>query len=154
MRHQAGSTFGAGGAAVAAISLAALLCLAGCGQTGSRVDAGLPEYPIDLRQATVLDIQVVRHDTTITLTNTTARSIGKARMWVNGWYSLEIDGLAVGQTRTLDLYDFKDPYGTEFRAGGFFATQRPDRLVLAQLEPLGVEPRELLGLVVVGRSDD
>ena len=139
-------------AAIAAMAAAAFV-VAGC-KTGSRVDAGLPEYPGNLRQSVVLNVQVVRDDTNITMTNTTARSIGKARMWVNGWYSYDIDGFGVGQTLTLNLYDFKDPYGTAFRAGGFFATERPDRLVLAQLEPLEIEPRELLGLVVVGRSEE
>lgn len=139
-------------AAVAGM-MAAAVVLGGC-TSGSRVDAGLPEYPIELRQTKVLDVQVVRDDTHITMTNTTARSIGKARMWVNGWYSHDIEGFGVGESLTLSLFDFKDAYGTPFRAGGFFATERPDRLVLAQLEPLDVEPRELLGLVVVGRGDE
>jgi hypothetical protein len=147
------STLHAGRTLAAAALLACLGTLAAC-RSGSRVDAGLPTYPVDLRQSVVLDIQVVRDDTHITLTNTTARSIGKSLMWINGWYSREIDGLGVGQTLRLNLYDFKDPFGTQFSAGGFFATQRPDRVVLAQLEPLNVEPRELLGLVVVGRSED
>jgi hypothetical protein len=137
-----------------ACGIAGAIALGGCTQTGSRVDAGLPEYPAELRQTTVLNIQVVRDDTDITMTNTTARAVGKARLWVNKWFSREIEGLAVGETVTLNLYDFRDPYGTQFRAGGFFATERPDRLVLAQLEPLEVEPRELLGLVVVGRSEE
>jgi hypothetical protein len=127
--------------------------LAGC-KSGSRVDAGFPEYPTDVRQTAVLNIQVVRDDTKITFTNTTARSIGRSRMWINGWYSHEIEGLRVGETLTLDLYDFRDTYSTQFRGGGFFATERPERVVLAQIEPLDVEPRELLGLVVVGRSEE
>ena len=141
-------------AAAAALAAACALGPVGCRESGSRIDAGGPLYPIELRQATVLDIQVVRDDTRITMTNTTARAIGKSRMWINGWYSREIEGLGVGESLTLDLYDFRDPYGTQFRAGGFFATERPDRVVLAQIEPLDVEPRELIGLVVVGRSEE
>jgi len=143
-------------AALAATVTVAVMGVGGLGgcRTGSRVDAGLPEYPNQVRQATVLDVQVVRDDTHITMTNTTARSIGRARMWVNGWFSHDIEGFGVGQTLTLNLYDFKDPYGTTFRAGGFFATERPENLVRAQIEPLDVEPRELLGLIVVGRTED
>ena len=137
----------------AVMAAGAVTLLAGC-RTGSRVEAGLPMYPDDAVQTSVMDVQVVRDDTHITMTNTTARSIGRARMWVNGWYSREIDGFGVGETLRLNLYDFKDAYGTPFKAGGFFATERPEKLVLAQIEPLDVEPRELLGLIVVGRSDE
>ena len=137
----------------AVMAAGAVTLLAGC-RTGSRVEAGLPMYRDDAVQTSVMDVQVVRDDTHITMTNTTARSIGRARMWVNGWYSREIDGFGVGETLRLNLYDFKDAYGTPFKAGGFFATERPEKLVLAQIEPLDVEPRELLGLIVVGRSDE
>lgn len=157
MRHEAENSkrwvSAAALAATVAVGLMGMGWLGGC-QTGSRVDAGLPEYPNQVRQSAVLDVQVVRNDTHITMTNTTARSIGKARIWVNGWFSHDIDGFGVGQTMELNLYDFKDPYGTAFRAGGFFATERPESLVRAQIEPLDVEPRELLGLIVVGRSED
>lgn len=154
MRHQQTNRTIARAAAAAVFAAIGARGLTGCAESGSRIDAALPTYPVELRQSTVLDIQVVRDDTHITMSNTTARAIGKARMWINGWYSREIDGLGVGQSLTLNLYDFRDPYGTQFRAGGFFATQRPDRVVLAQLEPLEVEPRELIGLVVVGRSEE
>ncbi len=137
----------------AVMAAGAVTLLAGC-RTGCRVEAGLPMYRDDAVQTSVMDVQVVRDDTHITMTNTTARSIGRARMWVNGWYSREIDGFGVGETLRLNLYDFKDAYGTPFKAGGFFATERPEKLVLAQIEPLDVEPRELLGLIVVGRSDE
>lgn len=127
--------------------------VSGC-RSGSDVETAGPVYPDAVLQSRVLDVQVVRDDTVITLTNTTARGFGPSRLWVNGWYSLEIEGFAVGQTLTLSLHDFKDRYGTTFRAGGFWATRRPERLVLAQIEPLGVEPRELIGLVVVGRGEE
>lgn len=140
--------------AAAVLLAVSMLTMPACTQTGSRVDADLPIYPAQLSQTVVLDIQVVRDDTKITFTNTTARSIGKSRMWINGWFSHDIKGLGVGETMTLELYDFRDTYGTQFRGGGFFASDRPERVVLAQIEPLDVESGELLGLVVVGRSDE
>lgn len=132
---------------------AAALGTAGC-HSGSDVETAGPVYPDAVLQSRVLDVQVVRDDTVITMTNTTARGFGPSRLWVNGWYSLEIEGFAVGQTLKLSLHDFQDRYGTAFRAGGFWATRRPERLVLAQIEPLDAEPRELIGLVVVGRGEE
>ncbi len=139
---------------IGAVACAAVVVVAGGCKTGSDVDAGRPAYPTEIRQEVVLDVQVVRNDTEITMTNTTARSIGRSLLWVNGWYSREIEGFGVGQTLTLNLYEFKDQYGTPFRGGGFFATERPERVVLAQVEPLEGDSKELIGLVVVGRSED
>jgi hypothetical protein len=104
-----------------------------------------PEYPADAKQARVLDIQVTRAETQITFTNTTARAIPPCRMWINRWWSVEFPGMAVGETRTLDLRDFKDRFGEPFRGGGFFATEAPDQLVHAQFQIEG----ELVGLVVI-----
>ena len=47
-----------------------------------------------------------------------------------------IDGLAVGQTLRLPLGTFRNEFSEAFRGGGFFAPERPERLVLAELEPL------------------
>jgi hypothetical protein len=69
-------------------------------------------------------------------------------MWVNQWFSRPFPGLAVGQTIEIPLAEFKDKYGETFRAGGFFAVNRPTRVVLAQLEL----ENEMLGLVVVGEQ--
>lgn len=150
MRHTARGT---GRGIAVLIAAAAVASSAGC-RSGSDVEASGAVYPENVPQTRVLDVQVVRDETMITLTNTTARGFGRSRLWVNGWYSLEIDGFAVGQTLNLSLHDFKDRYGTPFRAGGFWATRKPERLVLAQIEPLDAQPRELIGLVVVGRGDD
>ena len=115
-------------------------CTSGPGDHGSH-----PLYPTHLAQAETLDIQVTRDATRITLTNTTARSFGASRLWLNGAYGRDLEPLEIGETVTLDLSEFVDENGEPFKAGGFFAAERPDTLVLAQLE---VEGR-LLGLVVV-----
>ncbi|MBY0261984.1 MAG: hypothetical protein K2Q20_06550 [Phycisphaerales bacterium] len=109
-----------------------------------------PDYPVAKAQGQTLDIQVVRGETALTLTNTTARSFGRSRLWVNRWYSREIEALEVGQSLELDLDSFRDIYGEAFRAGGFFATRKPDRVELVQLETADT----MLGLVAVGRVEE
>ena len=109
-----------------------------------------PARPGVERQTGVLDIQVFRDETVIRMTNTTARPLAAGRMWVNDWYSRPFPGLAVGESLELPLSEFRDQNGDAFRAGGFFAADRPDRVVLAQIETDG----QLLGLVVVGERTD
>ncbi len=136
-------------AAVALVSL-------GCQRESAIVDG--PHYPEKPQRAGVVDVQVTRDGSTISLTNTTANTLGPGRLWVNSWYSIGFPALAIGQTRTLDLYDFQDRYGTAFRGGGFFASERSDRVALVELEsPIaesagesgGSGQAQMLGMVVV-----
>jgi hypothetical protein len=131
------------------VAVAAAAAGGGCAALGvgeGEVVEG-PAFPDAAEQAGVLDIHVLRDGTTITFTNTTARAFGPARVWVNRWYGLAIDGLAVGQTVTLELSTFTDRYGQAFRAGGFFATEAAEPVVQVQVQE---EAGPLLGLVVVG----
>ena len=135
------------------ILLALLTCLlTGCMGT-SEIKEG-PVYPPSVKRGTTLDIQVVRSGTRIELTNTTARTFGKSKLWVNGRFARDIDGLAVGQTLNLSLKDFTNEFGYPYRAGGFFATQKSDRLVLAEIQPLDATPPEMIGLIVVGGGEE
>jgi hypothetical protein len=102
-------------------------------------------YPAALEKGPSLDIQVVRGETTLSMTNTTARVFGPCTLWVNAYYSKPLDGLAVGQTVKMGLSELRNEHGEAFRGGGFFATHKPERMVLAQLEHDGT----LYGLVVV-----
>ncbi len=139
-------------AACLAIALAsASLMLSGCASE-QRLDG--PTYPIQT-QGRTLDVQVRRDVTEITMINTTSSPIPPGRMWINAWFSREFPGLGVGDRLTLDLYDFKDRYNVAFNGGGFFATQRPDRVMQAQVHANGSaeSPGELIGLVVV-RGDE
>lgn len=127
----------------------------GCGLTGcnvggqSKVNANLPTYPA-VEQREVLDIHAIRDGTRVSLTNSTTSAFGPSRLWINRWFSREIDGLAIGQQLDLSLSDFKDQYGEEFRAGGFFATRKPDRLVLMQIENEGA----MYGVVTAVSGDN
>ncbi len=123
-----------------------LLALAGCAGGSGTIGEG-PIYP-DIAQSQVLDVQAFRDETDLTLINTSERAFGPSRMWVNHRYSRDIPGLAVGEKITLNLYDFKDRYAEDFRAGGFFATQRPDRVALLQIQ----EGDAIYGLVITGET--
>ncbi|MBL8990248.1 MAG: hypothetical protein JNJ48_01570 [Phycisphaerae bacterium] len=128
-------------AAALALAAACAACC-GCSQNAAIIEG--PQYP-ETRQSATLDVHVLRDETRISLTNTTANAIPACRMWLNQWYSRDFPGLGVGQTVTIDLSEYKDQYGRAFRAGGFFATERAEWLVQAQLEIDG----RVIGLVVV-----
>ncbi len=127
-------------------------CCAGCGvlQLG-RLPASDP-YPAALEKGPTLDVQVAvdREQVSVTLTNTTARSFEDTTIWLNAWYAFDMRPLAIGETRRIRISRFRDKFGDRMPAGGFFATQRPKPIVLAELESDGV----MYGLIVVrGESD-
>ena len=69
------------------------------------------------------------------MTNTTSGDLPAGRMWLNKWFSREMPGgLAIAQSVSFDLGEFVDEFGEGFRGGGFFASDDPDDLVLAQYE--------------------
>ena len=130
---------------------AAACLLGGCAlfRVGSfsPIDAAYARpLPADLSQEETLDIQVFRNGTRLVLTNSTARSFENATLWVNRRFSLPIERFEIGQTLDLPLRSFVDEYGVPFRAGGFFATEPPDPVVLVQLESEG----GMYGLIVTG----
>ncbi len=134
-------------AALATLAAPAMLMLAACAG-GERDIVNGPVYPTS-PQSSVVDIQVLRNGTTATFTNTTAQTFTDARLWANQWYSLPLASLKPGETITVDLAGFKDRYGNTFRAGGFWAVDNPEKLVLMQIE----QGDKLTGLVVVGQSE-
>jgi hypothetical protein len=123
------------------------LLLGGCGGPEKIVEG--TQYPRDSKRGPTLDIQVIRHVTEIEMTNTSGRSFGPTRIWLNGRFSQQISGLAVGQTLSLRLDDFKDQFGEAFKGGGFFAIERSEGLALAEIEADG----QVLGLIVIGGSE-
>lgn len=123
--------------------------LAGCGGP-SKVDYARP-YPVEKPQNATVDIQAQRFETEIRLTNTTAANLGPGTVWVNQQWAHPIDGLKIGESVTLSLTDFANEFNERFRAGGFFATERPDTVMQVQFEADGAS--EMLGLVAVGKRD-
>ena len=127
----------------------ALSLLGGCQSSFDPNLAG-PSYPAEKMQVITLDIQVVRTPTTITMTNTTAREFGRSRLWLNRWFSRDIDRLAVGETIEMRVDSFHDEFGDTFRAGGFWATRRPQIADLIQLETADT----MLGLIAVSKVEE
>ena len=127
---------------------AALACLAGCSSGPAEILEG-PRYPADLPRAETLDVQVFKEEQSVRMTNTSARAFGPSTIWLNERYGRPIDGWAVGEPLDLRLDEFRDHYSEPFRPGGFFASEKPMVLVLAQVETEGAEGREMVGLVVV-----
>ena len=126
---------------------ASLLLVAAC--TGGQRDiVNGPVYP-SAPQSSVIDVHVLRDGTTATLTNTTANTFTGARLWANQRYSHPLPSLKPGETTTVDLAAFKDRYGNGFRAGGFWAVDNPEKLVLMQIE----QGDKLTGLVVIGQTE-
>lgn len=122
------------------------VCVVGlCGCAGGPGIGYAQTYPKEKRLGPTLDIQVLRGEGEITMTNASSRSFGPVKMWLNQWYVLPVEGLRVGETRTIRLDRFVDEHGETFRVGGFFATKAPERLVLAQFET----EDEMVGLIVV-----
>ncbi|MDP1660319.1 MAG: hypothetical protein Q8L55_00240 [Phycisphaerales bacterium] len=132
---------------LATLALPALLALTACAG-GERDIVNGPVYPTS-PQGSVVNIQVLRDGTTATLTNTTVQTFTGARLWANQWYSLPLTSLKPGETITVDLAQFKDRYGNPFRAGGFWAVDNPEKLVLMQIE----QGDKLTGLVVIGQAE-
>lgn len=130
-----------------ALALSALLLAAACAHKQRNIVNG-PVYPT-APQASVVDIHVLRDGTTARLTNTTATTFTDARLWANQWYSHPLRSFKPGETITVQLAEFKDRYGNPFRAGGFFAPDNPEKLVLMQIE----QGDKLTGLVVIGQSE-
>jgi hypothetical protein len=140
------------GVPVACLALAFCAVIAGCG--AERQIAERDGYPAGVAQGPTLDIQVVRHATTLEMTNTTARTLGSSTIWLNRWHSKHIDGLSPGQSLTIPLREFLDRYGEPFRGGGFWAIQRPDRLGVVEIQTAGPDGEDtMLGLVVVNERD-
>ncbi len=133
---------------------AAISLLGACRSEPTRVDYARL-YPADLTQTQVLDVQVFRHTHDLEFTNTSAKAFGPSTLWVNQRFSKPIAGLAVGQTLVVPLRDLRDEFSIPFRTGGFFATEAPDRLVLAQIETPDADGKPTLyGLVVIGGRDE
>ena len=130
------------------LTAAALACLAGCSSGPAEILEG-PRYPSDVPRGETLDVQVFKEEQSVRMTNTSARAFGPSTIWLNARYGRPIDAWAVGEPLDLPLREFRDHYSEPFRGGGFFATEKPMELVLAQVETDGDTGREMVGLVVV-----
>lgn len=138
------------------VASAGAVVVAACSSTPRPIPENAPVYPGEAAgQAKIINVQVLRSGPSITFTNTTAGPLGPCRMWLNQRFSRMIDKIEVGQTVTLDLYSFTDEFGDEFHGGGFFSMERPDKVVLSQLEvPAADGTPSLLGLITIAGGED
>lgn len=133
------------------------LALIGCGRiptalTGGPMTSYARPFPADLHQTEQLNIQARRSNHRVTLTNSTPERFEAGTLWINRRFSKPIQSLDIGQTITLDLRNFVDQHGEQFRGGGFFATERPADVMLFQLETTRNNETVLLGMVSVGQT--
>ena len=137
------------------ILAAALLgLLTGCSSSPKLQEAEPRQYPSRATRTKVLDVQVIKHPTEIEFSNTSSRAFGPCTIWLNARYHRDLLGIAVGQTLSLPLVEFKDEFGDNFRPGGFWAAEDPESLVLTQIETVNADGKiELFGLITV-RADE
>jgi hypothetical protein len=105
--------------------------LGACNFRGYDADLAGPVYPFALHTTDTLDVQVFRDGTDITIVNATATAWPASRIWLNQRFSRSIEGLAAGQTISLNLFTFWDEDGESYPGGGFLSTRTsmPVRLV-------------------------
>lgn len=138
----------------ASLILAPVLALWLCGCASRGPAAGGRVFPATTPQARVADVHVFRDGTSIRLTNSTARAFGPCVLWINRAFSRDLPGLAVGESLELDLREFVDEHGARFRAGGFFSSEPPKRVVLVQIAETGQDgATTLTGLIAIAEPD-
>lgn len=101
-------------------------------------------------QDRVVDVHVFVGETDLVMTNTTAEDFEGGKVWLNAQYSRPFERFDIGETLRFDLRSFRNEFSEPFRAGGFFAVERPDTVVQVQLETEG----ELIGLVVIDKTEN
>ncbi|MEM7628946.1 MAG: hypothetical protein AAF356_05940 [Planctomycetota bacterium] len=137
-------------------------CISGCALLTSKAPAAsawAATYPASPERTGTADIQVFRENTRLSLTNTTTTELPAGRIWLNRRFSRPVDALPPGGSLDLELREFVDQFGTPFRAGGFFATDQPDPVVLVEWGTGGEDDENgqggrdaLLGLVIVSNE--
>ncbi len=117
------------------------LLLTGC---ASKAVPG-PSYPESLQRAGAVDVQIAVRDGAVEFTNTTASPLPAGRLWVNAWYSAPTESVEVGETFRVPVSNLRDRFGETMRGEGFFATEAPETVLLAELQT----EQGLIGLIVV-----
>jgi hypothetical protein len=137
------------------------ICSSGCARSDPVLVDYAREFPPGARQSEVLDIHVLRREGKLFMTNTSGREFPACTMWLNGRFSKPIEAIGVGQTVEYTLTDFVDEYSERFRAGGFWATEAPEPVVLVQLElpgegqtPDAPGPPRIIGFIVAGKQEE
>lgn len=94
-----------------------------------------------------MPIQVFRDGTHIEIVNSTDQNLSDATIWVNQRYAAQLDSLGPGQRVSMNLFNFRDDIGEQFRAGGLFRTRPAAKVELVELQP--AEGLPMVGLISV-----
>lgn len=125
-----------------------ILAFAGvCSCASSSPSGDWPGYPGHAQDA-VVNVQAFRDGPTLSFTNTSGRTLGPGLLWINAAYSTPIEAVEAGGQTSVSLNACRNEFGQPFRGGGFFATERPDDVVLAQIQE---EQGGMIGLIVTTR---
>ena len=100
-----------------------------------------------LHTSNSVSIQVTRDGDTIEIVNSTATDYRSGLLWINQRFSTRIPPLMAGSTLEVSLWSLRDSHGQQLNAGGFWRTDRPTPLVIAELQT--DEDSPLVGLVVI-----
>lgn len=130
------------------ISILTLAFLIGCQAPLPDISKATSRYPFDLHTATSLQIQVMRDEEFLIIVNSTANEFDHTNLWINQQYTQPIPPIPAGATLRVNLWDCYDLLGDQFNAGGFWRTDEPTALVIAELQLSESQP--LVGLLVIG----
>lgn len=104
-------------------------------------------YPRDLKQESVVRVQIIPGGTTIDVVNATARSYRDFDLWLNQRYMTHVQELLAGQTLTIPLNEFWDWRGEGPFEGGIFRYYAPTPIALLQVQMSPDSP--LIGFIAV-----
>ncbi len=107
----------------------------------------MPPYPYELHTTNVIPIQVFRDGTHIEIVNSTDNSWSDLTVWINQRFAAKLSQLPAGQRVSMNLFDFRDDLGEQFRAGGLLRTRPAAKVELVELQS-GLE-QPLVGLISV-----
>ena len=133
--------------APALVLLTVASVVTGCQSLQSDPAKASVPYPKSLHEPTSIDVQVIRDDTEITLSNATAQSFADFDLWLNQRYVRHVRALPAGESITLSLWGFHDVRGEPFNAGGFWRTEAATPLWLVEIQTGPESP--LVGLITI-----
>lgn len=104
-------------------------------------------YPQNLKQGSVVDIQVIPNVTggNIKIVNPTASTYSDFEIWINQRYTRHVDSLSAGENLVLPIDTFWDERGEGPFPGGWFRYFDPTPIVLVQIQTSPDAP--LIGLI-------
>lgn len=133
--------------AAAAVTTGLVMVLAGCSPVNVDPEMATRPYPRELRQESVVQIQVIPGATSIEVVNATARSYRNFDLWLNQRYMTHVEELRAGQTLVIPLSKFWDWRGEAPFEGGLFRYYAPTPIALVQAQMTPDSP--LIGFIAV-----